>query len=114
MTERRQKYGNTKVEVDGVVFQSKKEAARYAELKLLVAGGAISGLQLQPVFELQAKFTDAKGVKHRAINYTADFCYMSNGTLTVEEVKGFETREWLLKRKLFLFKFRSILLEVIR
>lgn len=48
----RAKYGNRKVALDGITFDSKKEAQRYTELKLLEKAGKITGLQLQREFEL--------------------------------------------------------------
>ena len=48
----RAKYGNRKAVIDGITFDSKKEAQRYTELKLLEKAGKITGLQLQREFEL--------------------------------------------------------------
>jgi len=109
---RRRKYGNTKVEVDGVVFDSKREAADYKALKLMQAAGAISGLTLQPEFELQSGFTDAWGKKWRPIIYRADFSFMENGVLVVLDTKGFKTAEFKLKEKLFRHRYRSIELRL--
>jgi len=110
---RRRKYGNKTMLVDNVLFHSQKEAARYAELKLLVAAGTIIGLELQPVFELQSKFTDAWGKTWQPIRYVGDFSYMEGGTLVVEDTKGFITKDFRLKEKLFRFKFRSIDLRLL-
>ena len=112
MTQRQGKYGNTKVEVDGVVFDSKREAADYQKLKLMQAAGAISGLTLQPEFELQSGFTDAWGKKWRPIIYRADFSFMENGVLVVVDTKGFKTAEFKLKEKLFRHRYRSIELRL--
>lgn len=64
------KYRNIKTTVDGIIFDSKKEAARYQELKLLEKAGKIFCLKLQPKFLLIPKTT-----KRRSVTYTADFCY---------------------------------------
>jgi hypothetical protein len=99
------KYGAQRVEVDGIVFDSKKEARRYRQLKVLAQMGLISDLKLQPVFELQPAFTDAAGVRHLAITYRADFQYTEDGRLVIEDAKGVETEVFKLKKKLFLYRY---------
>lgn len=69
------KYKNRRTEVDGIEFDSLKEARRYGELKLLVKGGVIKDLELQPVFELIPK-QKHNGKTVRKANYIADFKYM--------------------------------------
>jgi hypothetical protein len=103
-TARYNKFGNHKTEVDGIVFDSSHEAARYIELKLLQRGGVISCLELQPKFVLQEPFTRGT-VKYRAITYVADFRYMENGAEVVEDSKGYPTPEYLLKKKMLLAKW---------
>lgn len=100
------KYKNTKVEVDGHKFDSKKEAKRYEQLKALEAEGKISELELQPVFLLQDSFV-CDGKKERAIKYIADFQYYDYETdqYIVEDVKGMKTDVYKLKRKLFLYQY---------
>src|SRR5512146_2768851 len=92
---RRSKYGNKPTEVDGVRFASKREAARYSELKLLERAGQISALRLQPAFPL-----DVNGVP--ITRYVADFSYVENGKRVVEDVKGYRTKEYQMKAKLML------------
>ena len=100
------KYGNRKTEIDGIKFDSKKEANRYAELKLLQRGGEIDCIRTQPRFELQPAFTDKLGKKHRKIEYVADFYYYDPEVgYIVEDVKGMLTDIYRLKKKLFLYKF---------
>lgn len=70
------KYKNIKVMVDGIKFDSKAEARRYAELKLMEDTGHIKELKLQPKFELQPKYKNNKGETIRAITYKADFSYI--------------------------------------
>jgi hypothetical protein len=98
------KYGNIKTVLDGIRFDSKAEAARYQELRLLECAGEIANLSLQPTFILQDKFTIEKRTIS-AITYTADFMYEENGTVVVEDVKGVETAVFKMKEKLFLKKY---------
>ncbi len=96
------KYHAKKTELDGITFDSKKEANRYAELKLLERSGAIHNLQRQVRYELiPAQKKDGKTVE-RACHYIADFVYEDNGKTVVEDVKGYRTKEYVLKRKLML------------
>ena len=108
------KYGNKKVECDGYTFDSTAEMMRYKELCLLENAGAISDLRLQPRYDLQRGFTDNDGVKHRAIVYVSDFQYRENGLRVTEEVKGKATKEYLIKKKLFLFKYFDITFREIK
>lgn len=112
------KYNNKKTEIDGIVFDSKKEANRYQELKLLERAGKISDLTLQPEFELQEAF-EKHGKKFRPIKYKADFSYIEINEdqylnkVIVEDTKGFRTKEFELKYKMFEHKYPSLKLEVI-
>jgi len=98
---KRSKFGNVITHVDGHKFDSKAEARRYQQLILLQRAGVISGLELQPPFELQAKFRGADGKMVRAITYIADFQYNENGRVVVEDVKGKLTDVFRIKKKLF-------------
>lgn len=94
------KYRNTKVSVDGILFDSAKEARRYTELKLLQRGGYISDLRLQVPFVLiPSQRKDGKLIE-RKCSYIADFVYTENGEQVVEDVKGVRTEVYRLKRKL--------------
>lgn len=115
------KYGNRKVIVDGITFDSKREARRYQELKMLEKCGAISNLQRQVEYELiptqREKSTRVytKGRKkgqpiegkviEKAVTYVADFVYIDNttGKTVVEDAKGFHTKDYILKRKMCLY-----------
>ena len=98
------KFGNRKTELDGRVFDSKKEARRFAELRLMERAGEISGLQTQVPFVLIPAQRDEKGrVIERAVSYVADFVYNDkNGKLVVEDAKGYRTDVYRLKRKMML------------
>jgi hypothetical protein len=108
LTERKSKYNAKPTTTDGIRFDSKSEERRYNELLLLERSGVISDLKLQPSFELQPAF-DYNGEKIRSIKYVADFSYKnSDGTTTIEDVKGMKTEVYKLKRKLFLNAIKAI------
>jgi len=107
------KYNNTKTQVDMYVFDSAKEARRYKELALLERAGEIQNLELQPRFLLQEGFKK-NNKKWRKLEYVADFKYIENGKTIVEDVKGFETKEFKIKRKLFEYKYPDLELKIIK
>lgn len=115
---KRGKWGNSKVKFGDMTFDSKMEYERYLELYTLQKAGHISDLKCQQPFELIPAFTDASGKKHRATTYKADFTYIENEKLVVEDVKGkstsrsgkgttTETKEFKLKQKLFALKYKD-------
>ena len=106
------KYHNEKTEVDGIVFDSRKEANRYRELKLLEKAGEISGLKLQEKFELIPAIYEYGVCVQRAITYVADFVYKENGETIVEDVKGMKTDVYKLKKKLMRWKYGIKIREV--
>lgn len=112
------KYRSKKVTVDGITFDSKKEAKRYQELKLLYRAGEISGLELQKNFQLLPsqyesyerygktgiRLSDGQRCVERPVYYVADFYYKDkNGEEVVEDTKGFKTKDYIIKRKLMLW-----------
>ena len=103
---RRNKYNAKKTPIDGHNFPSKREAERYCELKLFLKAGLIRNLVLQPRFLLQDEFFDKNEVKHKKIEYVADFLYIDKcGKTIVEDVKGVLTDVYKLKKKMFLKKY---------
>lgn len=100
------KYKNKKVVYDGIKFDSKKEAARYSELKMFEEIGAISDLKLQQEFTLIPSQSVNGKVVERAVKYKADFTYIARdtGELVVEDVKSeyTKTKDYIIKRKLML------------
>lgn len=99
----RSKYGAKKVTVNGITFDSRKEANRYIELSSLEKVGKVSDLQCQVKFELIPSQRLHGKVVERAVNYIADFVYIENGQKVVEDTKGFKTPEYIIKRKLMLW-----------
>lgn len=114
------KYHNKKIIVDGLCFDSKKEAKRYSELKLLEQAGVISNLKRQVKYILipeqreDSKEVYKKGpnkgklkkgnLLERECSYLADFTYIDGESqqLVVEDTKGMRTHEYIIKRKLML------------
>lgn len=105
------KYNAQKTTVAGITFDSKAEAGRYTELKLLEKAGVISGLRLQPVYPLQNGF-NRNGKRYRPIKYKADFEYIQDNQTVVEDVKGVETEAFKIKKKMFLVKYPDILFRI--
>lgn len=81
--------------VDGIRFASRKEAARYRELRLLEQAGKIQDLRLQVPFVLLPKSQYG-----RAVKYIADFVYIENDRQVVEDAKGYRTDVYKLKRRI--------------
>lgn len=86
------KYKAIRKQVDGITFDSSKEADAYVKLRALEAAGAISKLECQPRFILQEKFRDSGGVMIRAVTFRADFSYFEDGKRVVVDVKSKATR----------------------
>lgn len=102
------KYGAKKTVVDGITFDSKKEADYYCTLKMQQAAGEVKEFYLQVPFELQPSFKrDGKTI--RAIKYIADFVVeYPHGCKEVIDTKGFRTETYKVKKKLLLYKFPYI------
>lgn len=99
------KYGSKKVEFDGIKFDSKMEADFYKHLLELKEQGTVVDFTLQPVFELIPKFV-VNGKKRLASKYKADFLVRYvDGSEEIIDVKGFETTDFKLKKKLFEYRY---------
>ena len=97
------KYHSKKAVVNGIEFDSRKEARRYSDLVLLERAGMITDLQRQVKFELiPSQRIDGKVVE-RSVTYVADFLYKQHGKTVVEDTKGFKTKDYIIKRKLMLY-----------
>lgn len=103
------KYRNNRVEVDGHLFDSQKEANKYCELKILKQIGEVVRLELQPAFCLQDGYKDDAGKFVMPIIYKADFrVTYRDGRVEVIDTKGFQTKEYKIKKKLFLKKYPGV------
>jgi hypothetical protein len=102
------KYNASRTEVDGIFFDSKREAKRYGELKMLQKAGLISDLQLQvklPI-SINGQFV---------FSYVVDFLYWDKEPevpiLTYEDCKGFKTDMYRLKKKCVEAQYRTKIKE---
>lgn len=93
MPPKKSKYKNIKITVDGILFDSKWEAKRYGILRMRQHAGEITDLKLQVAFDLAVN-----GISNG--KYIADFTYLENGQLVVEDAKGVMTDTFKLKKKL--------------
>ena len=102
ISEKKNKYNAKKIEIDGVKFDSRKEADFYCELKIKLQAKQIKG------FCRQAQF-----VLSNSINYKADFIVFNNDDTTdIIDVKGFPTDVYKIKKKLFEEKYNLKIIEV--
>lgn len=107
------KYKSKKTVVDGQTFDSKKEANRYQDLLLLEKAGVIKNLSRQVKFVLIPSQRDESGkVIERECSYKADFTYEEGIKTVVEDVKGFRTKEYIIKRKLLLYQYGIRIREI--
>lgn len=111
------KYGNRRVVVGSEVFDSKKEFNRYLELKQMQDSGQISNLErqvkyvlipsqyVQGYYDTRGKYIKKRKCLERELGYYADFQYIKDGQVVVEDVKSPMTRKlaaYVIKRKLML------------
>ena len=105
------KYKANKTEIDGIIFDSYKEAARYKELLMLEKLNMITDLRRQVVYTLIPEQRDETGkIAERAVTYKADFVYkrMDTGEEIIEDTKGMRTKDYIIKRKLMRYQGHPI------
>lgn len=125
LANQKSKYGANKTVIDGIEFDSKREAKRWTELKLLERAGVIRDLDRQVKFVLipaqrEADTIGARGairkgkIIERECAYVADFVYtdVETGETVVEDTKGFKTKDYIIKRKLMLWVHKIKIMEV--
>lgn len=121
----RSKYHNRKITIDGMTFDSVREARRWRELKKLENAGEIHDLERQVKFLLlpPQREPDERGPRggvkkgkllEKSITYRADFVYIDTetGRKIVEDAKGVRTDEFIIKRKLMLWVYGIRIQEV--
>lgn len=104
MWSRRSKYHAKKTCVDGITFDSRREADRYLVLKSMEEDGVIEDLRRQVRYELVPAF-DVDGKHYRPVYYVADFTYREHGHEVIEDVKGMKTDVYRLKAKLVAYRY---------
>lgn len=120
---KKNKYRACKVELDGNVFDSRKEFSRYCELHQAQENGEISNLRTQVKYELipkqkleEPRLVNGKYQRNEsAITYIADFVYEKDGKTIVEDVKSAQTRKlptYVVKRKLMKYIHNIELREI--
>jgi len=105
------KYNARRTVVDGITFDSRAEARRYGELRLLERAGEIADLRVHPRYEILPK----EG-KERARHYTPDFQYREGGRVVVEDVKGGKatmTDAARLRMSLFRRRYKDVELRIV-
>lgn len=108
----RSKYNAKKVAIDGITFDSKAEARRYGELKLMLAAKTIEDLKTHTRFPIVV-------CDEKICDYEGDFYYFEvgnngGGHYVVEDVKGCITQVFRLKEKLFRARYPKIELRIIK
>ena len=103
LAKRSNKYGAKRTRVNGIWFDSKREAERYKLLKAMQMARKITDLELQPEFPLmigdRPVLMRSKGYPNgRRVKYRADFRYKQDGKIVVEDSKGFATETYKLKK----------------
>ena len=87
------KYNAIKCVIDNITFDSQAEGRYYQTLKLMLASGDITDLEVHPTFPIEVN-------GKKICTYEADFMYMESGVLKVDDVKGVRTDVYSLKKKL--------------
>ena len=105
---KKNKYNARKTMVCGHTFDSKREAEWYMMLREKLRLGEIKHLECQPTYTLLEGFRDNQGKPQKPITYTSDFLVeYDDGRREVIEVKGVKTRDYVLRKKLFLHMMKD-------
>jgi hypothetical protein len=112
--EKPNKMGAIKTVVDDITFASQMEADYYQFLKEEVKAGRVLRFEMQVQYLLQEGFTKYDR-KIRPINYVSDFdVWYADGSFKVIDVKGKETKDFMLKRKMFDFRYPELTLQLVK
>ena len=109
----RNKYGARKTRLDGFTFDSQKEAGRWGQRVIMERVGHISDLQRQVPYILVPAEDGPDGKRLRELRYVADFVYKDvRGNTHVEDVKGFRTKEYMIKKRLMWYLYKIKVEEI--
>lgn len=102
------KYGAKKVEIDGHIFDSRLEGRYYEHLLYLMNDGVVESFEMKKSYTLLDKFPHPKtGKTVRAIKYTPDFeVIYADGHVEVVDTKGMKTRDFVMRCKMFMFRYQ--------
>ena len=102
------KYGAKKVEIDGHIFDSRLEGRYYEHLLYLMNDGVVESFEMKKSYTLLDKFPHPKtGKAVRAIKYTPDFeVIYADGHVEVVDTKGMKTRDFIMRCKMFMFRYQ--------
>ena len=102
------KYGAKKVTIDGIVFDSRLEGRYYEHLLYLMNDGVVESFEMKKSYTLLDKFPHPKtGKTVRAIKYTPDFeVKYADGHVEVVDTKGMKTRDFIMRCKMFMFRYQ--------
>lgn len=102
------KYGAKKVEIDGHIFDSRLEGRYYEHLLYLMNDGVVESFEMKKSYTLLDKFPHPKtGKTVRAIKYTPDFeVIYTDGHVEVVDTKGMKTRDFVMRCKMFMFRYQ--------
>lgn len=112
---KRKKYGNKKITIDGIEFDSRLEANRYCQLKILERAKEIKDLRRQVEYIIQPKYRKNNKTV-REIKYIADFVYydIKKDKTIIEDTKGYRNEIYKLKKKIFEYKYTDLEITEIR
>ena len=110
----RQKYNARRAECNNINFDSQAEMRRYQELMALFLAGQIQELKIHPEFTLIESYTKPDGERVRRMRYTADFSYLRDGVLVVEDVKSrpTQTTDYQMRKKIMLDRYGIVIQEI--
>ena len=102
------RYGAKKVEIDGHIFDSRLEGRYYEHLLRLMNDGVVESFEMKKSYTLLDKFPHPKtGKTVRAIKYTPDFeVIYADGRVEVVDTKGMKTRDFIMRCKMFMFRYQ--------
>ena len=99
--DKRRVRGTRRETVDGITFDSKREAKRYRELKLREKAGEITNLECQVPIPLFGRNDAIRTPTGKQMRYIADFSYVDwtlNGARVLEDAKGWPTDVYRIKK----------------
>lgn len=101
------KFKNKKITVNGIHYDSTKEYERHCELLLQEKSNIISNLRYHKKEDKIVLIDDP------LVSYIPDFCYDENNKHIVEDFKGMQTKEFILKKKMIISMIKKQQLDIV-